>query len=293
MSSLQASMNAFRGELSSSASRVSNQRRTVAAQSVVPTPRSSTPSAGNNDLKRKRHESSQSIVYSQPADTDTGKSLMTQTFYVVDYLKGKDKPVTFDDIWRHLSIQGADAQTYRHMLHIIKEHAKVEYTPKSGSQPESFRFRPIHDVRSSDELLRYLKRQPTAQGISVKELKDGWPGAVKAIEQLEEEGKILVTRNRKDDTPRMVWSNDLPGGSKINTKIDTDFQAMWQKIRLPPSETELRKELEKAGLVPTSRIKEVMKSTGKKERKKTARRGGRTTNTHMAGVLRDYSDRRK
>jgi transcription initiation factor TFIIE subunit beta len=46
-------------------------------------------------------------------------------------------------------------------------------------------------------------------GISVRALKESWKEAPQAIEELEEEGKVLLTRTAKDGQPRMVFWNEI------------------------------------------------------------------------------------
>jgi transcription initiation factor TFIIE subunit beta len=65
---------------------------------------------------------------------------------------------------------------------------------------------------------------------------------------------------------------------------------MWQKIKLPPKD-ELPAELVKLGHKPTSADPSSIgaKKVAVQKQKKKSKRGGRTTNTHMMGILRDYS----
>jgi len=46
-------------------------------------------------------------------------------------------------------------------------------------------------------------------GISVRALKDSWKEAPQAIEELENEGEVLVTRTVKDGQLRMVFRNEI------------------------------------------------------------------------------------
>ena len=166
---------------------------------------------------------------------------------------------------------------------------------ESGNGKVSLQYCPLHNVFDAEELKNYVARQPSAQGLSVKELKDGWPDCNSAIDELEKQGYLLVTRRKKDNTPITIWA-DSPSYHILNTnthlpqKIDSDFADFWSKTKLPASEIEMRTELEKAGLTPTSQVKEVKKLDGKrKEKKRINRRGGKTTNAHMLGILKDYT----
>ena len=53
---------------------------------------------------------------------------------------------------------------------------------------------------------------------------------------------------------------------------------------------EIRRELEKAGQTPTSAVREMKRiEAKKKEKRRVNRKGGKTTNSHMLGILKDYS----
>ena len=100
---------------------------------------------------------------------------------------------------------------------------------------------------------------------------------------------MLVTRNRKDNHAKMVWPND----PSLKFNIDDEFQNIWHKVKLPPPDA-LADELKREGLTPANKkgSKKAMIKMPEKKTKKP-RKGGRTTNTHMAGVLRDYSHLKK
>ncbi|KAH0556453.1 hypothetical protein GP486_005635, partial [Trichoglossum hirsutum] len=206
---LQKQLEAFKEGASNASSKLSN-KRTVAVHSSAPTPRPSTPSSSSvSDLKRKRPDNSSTIVYSQPADTGTGRYIMTQVTYAVDYLKSKETPQTLASIIGYLSLQAHTPESKRTIANILKKHDRVEFTPSgtpgktSNWDSGTYRFRPIHNIRSATELLAYLQSQPSAQGLSVKELKDGWSAAEEAIDLLESQSQLLVTRNKKDNHARM------------------------------------------------------------------------------------------
>lgn len=213
---------------------------------------------------------------------------MTQITYAVEHLKNKGTPQTLGSLLSYLSLQHRDDQYKRAIASILMKHDKVQYERRDGGEG-MFSFRPVHNIRSGEGLLGYLQAQPTAQGLSARELRDGWPDAETAIGDLESQGKLLVTRNRKDNHAKMVWPND----PSLRLEIDEEFQNIWHKIKLPPPEA-LADELKREGLTPANKKgtkKAALKAPEKKPKK--PRKGGRTTNTHMQGVLRDYSHLRK
>lgn len=294
MSHLQNEINSFHASVVSSASKLSTQKRVggsnlSGASSHATTPQASSTIASSSqtagDPKRKRHDAD--IVYSQPANTGTGKDIMTQVIFAIEHLKAKMTPLKYEDILNYLSVrqQGHDTGYIQALRRILQSHEKIDYDPNGANGEGTFSFRPPHNIRNPEQLLQKLQSQSTAQGMNVRELREGWPNVVEAINSLEKEGKLLVTRNKKDNHPRMVWTND----PSLNQHFDSEFRQIWEKIRVPDHET-VTEELEKAGITPTSKSK-VIKARPKMENKKVkkARRSGKTTNTHMAGILRDYS----
>lgn len=214
---------------------------------------------------------------------------MTQVTYAIEYLKTKGTPQTLNDLLSYLSIQYRDEEYKRTVGSILRNHDKVIYDANANGGMGSFSFRPVHDIRSGDRLLRFLQSQPTAQGLVVRDLRDGWPDAEDAIDQLESEGKLLVTRNKKDNHAKMVWPND----PSLLVSIDEEFQNIWHKIKLPDP-GELADELEREKLLPANKRRGVkVKPKVVEKQTKKPRRVGKTTNTHMIGVLRDYSHLKK
>lgn len=214
---------------------------------------------------------------------------MTHVVYAVQHLKEKyPNTATFDDILAYLSLPH-DLQKHNTIVkRALQGHDRVLYTPKSASTTgkETFRHRPIHPVTNADELRAYLVSRPTSAGVSVKELKDGWPECIGVLDKLEREHAVLVTRNKKDNTPRMVWADN----PSFHARQDGEFVDFWGKTKLPASEIEISNELEKAGLTPTSQVKELKKAEPKRrEKRRINRAGGKTTNMHMMGILKDYS----
>ncbi|KAK8195174.1 uncharacterized protein BKA78DRAFT_226522, partial [Phyllosticta capitalensis] len=241
-------------------------------------------------------------VFSQPENTSSGVHLLTRVTFALEYLKEKDKDLTFEDIFSHLSIQVQDEGSakprpaekggtdWNNLILIMRGHPKVEFDPKGFDGKGSFRYRPPHNVRSADELKGLLQRQVSSVGIRVVELKDGWPGAVDAINELDKKGEILVTRNQKTGQPLLVWQND----PSLAHHVDDEFKQMFLSIPLPANPDDMRSRLEAAGLKPVSAPKEAKPAaTGAKQKKKKApRKGMKTSNTHMLNVFRDYSDKK-
>ena len=300
---LEKQQKAFKGNVTSAASKVSNAKRAnglvskpEAAPSPAPSNASNTSISEKENNKRKRDAalaaSNASTVYSQPAQTGYGQTAYTQVTYVIDFLKAKDEPKTFDEILQYLSQMHAHEDSKKLIASILKRHERVTWKPDPELKAQSwssgtFMHRPLINVRSKSQLISYLQAKMDAQGVSVKDLKDGWPDCEDAINELEAEHKILVTRTKKDNHARMIWSND----PTLVHKVDTEFQVMWNKIELPSVDDIVRRLME-AGQKPASedpskRIKAAAKP--KEKKKKAPRKGGKVTNSHMAHLLVDYN----
>ncbi len=281
MSYLKDQISSFQASTANASSKVANKRVAVAPTDSAPSIVSSQPSV-QLDNKRKRIETT---AYSQPADTGTGKNLYTQMVYAVDYIKDKGRPQTLTDIISYLNIHNEPEQYKDNVKRALRKHAKVQYHPKNDGGEGTYTYRSIYNIRTGDKLLAFLQNQKTAQGLEVKKLMDGWPDVDNTIDELEPLGKLLVTRNKKDDHPKWVWLND----PSLDFSVDEEFQLIWHKIKLPEAGA-LADELEKAGLQPANKSRGVKVEPVKQAKKtKKPRKGGKTTNTHMAGVLRDFS----
>ncbi|KAI9889185.1 MAG: hypothetical protein M1814_005701 [Vezdaea aestivalis] len=239
-----------------------------------------------NKKRRDDKEKKPDQVYSQPADTGTGTHIMTQVTYSIQRLKELERPLQFSEIADYLSLRQDQAQ--RNLARILKRHDRITWTADS-SNPKlwnggTFTFRPLHPVRSATELLAYLQKRKSAQGLSVKELKEGWSGAIAAIDLLEAQHRILVVRNKKDNHARILWPDD----PTLYAPVDEDFQIIWGKIPLP-KEADLAEELRKADLKPTGSAPKPKQAPKIKEKKQKKRRAGtKVTNSHMLGLLQTY-----
>ena len=236
-------------------------------RAVAPPP--SPPKDDTNEAKRPKLNPVMSLAGT------AGKHKNTQFVHAIEFLKKQEKPVSFEDLEGYLSSPVEPLiPLFERNPHLMVKNNTVTYISKLG-------------VYSADDLLRYLHRMTTFQGVSVRELKDGWCGALPTIANLEKEQKIIVLRNRKDDSPRLVWPNK---GGRIGN-IEPRFVSLWQSARVP-SASELPTILETVGLKPSSvdptSIKREAKPAQEKKRKPRAPRS-KITNTHMKGLLKDFS----
>lgn len=301
MSSLADSLKAFQSDRAEAVSRNLAHAR-PATTSNTPA-RTATPQPPSNKRPHDATPTTAASAVPPPPTITSSSEIMKIVLNTVDRLKEtRGRPLSFTRIIEWLSLP-ADMRTPKAENNIrlaLRQHHRLTYIPASASVDgkEAFKYRPLHPVTNPEELRAYLSTFETAAGIPVKELKDGWPDCAPALDLLERQGHILIQRNKKDNTARTVYADNpswhipaLPATTPPTVRqADEDLKAFYAKIKLPANENDIRVELEKAGLTPTSAVKEVKKvEVRKKERKRAERRNAKKTNTHMAGILKDYS----
>ena len=202
----------------------------------------------------------------------------SKLLWATEYIQKKGRAIPLNELMDYLSLTPNDK-----VIELLKKLEKIEFDPKKNA----FKYLSTYDVHSGPELLNLLKSQVTFKGIACKELKDGWPQCDATINELEEDSKILVLRTKKDRTPRYVWYNN---GGDLH-RIDEEFIKTWENIQLPQF-SELPRKLQDLGLKPASVDPATIKRKATRvEAKKKKQRRGKITNTHMAGILKDYSHR--
>jgi len=88
------------------------------------------------------------------------------------------------------------------LLEKFKSHDRIQWDPKT----DLYSYKHEYSFRNKAALMTEIQRQTRkGGGISVRALKESWKEAPQAIEELENEGEVLVTRTAKDGQPRMVF----------------------------------------------------------------------------------------
>ncbi|KAF6833570.1 transcription initiation factor iie subunit beta [Colletotrichum plurivorum] len=282
---------AFNSSLASAASKLSSKKPTLAPPSPSPSIGST---ASKNDVaatgKRKRDPNA--IVYSQPQNTSFGQEVFTQMQYALEWLKGKDQPKTAQDIFDHLGQTGKPDKHKQSLVEAMRRHPRIQWIPDAKLSEQTWRtgkyvHRPIiPGVKDKISLLRHLQSRKDAEGTSVKDLKDGWPDCDQALLELEREHKILVVKTKKEQHPRAIWLDD----ASLHHHVDDEFKRMWNAVEVPSTD-DIVKKLVSVGQKPTSADPNTIKKVDNKkvQKKRAVRRTGKTTNTHMEHLLKDYS----
>ena len=251
-------------------------RPVIRLQRDAPSPdtsAASTPDATGASGAPPKKRQKTTTVYSQPEDTGMGQHILTQITYAIDYLKRQPEPISIDKIASYLSTGPSIA-----LVNLLQVHPNVTY----HHDTDLYEFRPMLNIRNESSLLATLAK---GSGIAVKELKDGYPSVEEDLRKLEGMGQVLVIRGKKDGQARMVWYND----PSLNVTIADEFKQMFHDLKVPEA-ADLPRELEKLGMTPASvDPRSIKKAVVVKDKKKKNRRRGKITNTHLFGILQDYS----
>ncbi|OLL24484.1 Transcription initiation factor IIE subunit beta [Neolecta irregularis DAH-3] len=283
MSSLSAQTGAFKKQLKSQPTYSKPVIPRVApnsgyVSSNAPSPAASdvgTPTVSPSKPKKKPKSN---IVYSQPADTGVGNVMQTQFVYAVEYLKKHECPKTASEISGYLSQPLSQS-----LISFLRSNSKIAYDKAT----DTYTYLPKHNVRSAEALVLFLESKNTGEGVLFKDLEDGWSAALNEIERLEKEKSIFVVRRK--DVPHMIWWND----QRMDIIVENDFKRIWEEEKLPNLEN-LPRTLENAGLKPCSADPlTVRQAHAEQKLKKPKKRATKITNTHLNGILRDFSANRK
>ncbi|KAG7286119.1 hypothetical protein NEMBOFW57_008422 [Staphylotrichum longicolle] len=219
------------------------------------------------------------IVFSQPALTGTGDSVISQMARV--------------DVLGYLWATPRPEKEQEYFVEQMRKHPQIQWIPDPALSEQTWRsgtyvHRPtIPDVKNKTQLLAYLQRKTDASGVSVKDLKDGWADCEAGIAELEKEHKVLVVRAKKDGAARMVWLDD----PSLFHEVDPQLKLMWSRTEVPSVENIVAR-LVAAQQKPASedpRIKAMQAPKAEKKKKRVQRRTGKSTNVHMEHLLKDYS----
>jgi len=236
--------------------------------------------------KKKRPKSN--VVYSQPADTGTGTNVNTQLVYLVNHLKSNGNPMRLQDL---AIITNIPVDTSPALLEKFRAHDRVVHDQRT----DLYSYRHDFNVRNKAALLTEIQRQTRkGGGLSVRTLKESWKEAPQAVEELEKEGEVYVTRTLKDGQMRMVFWNEIkPDEESGGMAVEKEFNDLWHSLTVP-NDVDLLKQLALEGLQATAAEAIVPKGpAGRKKGKKSAarQRQVRITNTHLKGQIdlsRDY-----
>ncbi|KAI0033517.1 transcription initiation factor IIE subunit beta [Vararia minispora EC-137] len=242
---------------------------------------SSVAAASANPDKKKRPK--QDVVFSQPADTGSGRYRQTQLIYAA-----QEGPRRLSDIAMYSSTPLMEDSTLREMFF---NHPSVIWDPKM----ELAKFKHQFDISNKTQLLTEIKRHSKGgNGLNVKLLKESWKPTPAAIEEFEKTGDVLATRAGKDGQMKHVFANELKeedptkwreGPNNTGLCVEKEFLDLWHSLKVP-NDVDLLKQLANEGLQATAAEATAVKvPTTKKKGKKNAPRNrqAKITNLHLKG----------
>jgi len=244
-----------------------------------------------NGVGGKRKREAAPSVMARPAvpALKGGTELMTHVHHSETFLKERKTEQSFQDIINYLSIQMSDDALLHRFKFVLQRAEHVQYNPRGLDGKGSYKYKPIIPVENAEDLKAYLQKRSHAIGVKYDNVKDGWAEALEGVNQMADKGELLVCRDKRG-IPKAVWQGD----PSLVRKIDDDLRNAWLAIKLPANPDEMRDKLEAAGLKTTTQPRQAVKMTQQKAAKKRGpRKGGRTTNSHISHLLKDYSAMRK
>lgn len=146
-------------------------------------------------------------------DAAVGRHWQTQLAIAVAFLKQHNAPIRLEDLAirsgvEHLLSNPELQQGLRHHERVRFDERtqlvsyKVRVLPLSLSEllskltlPD---WQPDFVLNSKSDLIVLLRRNHAQGGLPVKKLRESWSGVTNAIEELEREGRVLVTRTGKN-----------------------------------------------------------------------------------------------
>jgi len=286
---LASQLTAFKRSLKRASAALPAQRRIVKSQpDSTNTPKKAGSKRNGGDSSSQRRKRQKKNFLNDPlADfasmpLTAGSSLSIRLMTASDFIKGSDKPITIKELEQHMNIT-VDAQ----LLKCLSNVDRIKYDPVN----KTLEYLSLHNIKTAEDLMKVLENQPTFQGLSVKQLRDGWNGCLPTIAKLEKENRIIVHKTKKENAPRHIWLNFE--NLKVGNRVDKEFYDMWEKVTVPKG-PDLVKALLSNGMKPTNVDPESLKN--KKDapiqrRKQKKPRRGKITNIHMRGILKDYSGR--
>lgn len=205
--------------------------------------------------------------------------------HALDRLKDKfPSSVSQADLFAFTLI-GADRERpgVVHCLKTILERDKEVRQLDDGT----YSYKPPYDIRSEEALLQYFQKDANVRSIEVAKLKKGWPECDPAIDKLEGEHKLIVLRNKKDSTPRVIFADD----PSLHAPLDQDFVNLWMGIQLPQKD-DLIRALIQARRTPAGQVADNKVVAKVKTKVRKTRQSAKQTNKHI-NLFRDYSALKK
>ncbi|GAA5990424.1 hypothetical protein JCM10908_007365 [Rhodotorula pacifica] len=176
-----------------------------------------------------------------------GRHWQTQLALSVAFLKQHNAPIRLEDLAIRSGVE--HLLTNPELLQGLRAHERVRFDERT----QLVSYKPDFVLNSKSDLIILLRRNSPQGGLPVKKLRESWSGVTNAIEELEREGRVLVTRTGKnpqggDGQMKMVFLDDI---GRERDPLDQEFKDLWHSLKTPIGD-ELAQELQAAGLTASS-----------------------------------------
>ncbi|RPA84735.1 hypothetical protein BJ508DRAFT_303492 [Ascobolus immersus RN42] len=240
------------------------------------------------------HKMKRKLTLEQPPANDARNSkIASELVTIVTHLKQIEQPIKTVDLGRQIH-RPIDP----HLKAILRAFPRLHYDEKE----DTFEFVTLYGIKDKDALIRHLRMlsEKSMEGLSFKELSEGWKGAEDVVSQLENEKLVLVHRKRARGSKtktciEKIWWNDQ---AVEMPEIDEELRMLWTFIKLPEPST-LSRALTDAGLKAAGVDPMTVKvsNTGIEgiRTRKRARKNGKSvrsmllTNSHIGHLMKDYA----
>ncbi|CAG8437013.1 10494_t:CDS:2 [Ambispora gerdemannii] len=276
----------------------------IATQPVLPRPKISTAVSSSSSTntnsgvpaKRAREDASAGIGVGAGGPKKKKPVFMhtlSKLHNVINFLKEHvDLPQTLND-FKEANIEiEKDPQ----LLSLMQNSEKILYDPVGDTyqyKASINAFSLAHlIIRDKEDLVKLLFERKDSKpcGMQFKDLADSYIDLKKAINELEEEKRILVIRSTKENAPRIIFWNS----TEEDTQMDKEFVEIFHKVKVPEVQVDLPKELQKAGLQTMEVYENKTKTENKQKqrKKKQMNRKIKIHNTHVnIDLTKDYPHR--
>jgi len=193
------------------------------------------------------------------------RHINTYVHSIIQFLKEKDREVTFNEIHKELKI---DVVSHPGLYKTLQNNVKIKI------QNNKLHFIREYQIRTEEDLLEILKKTISEGGIPLTKLKDSPVDVQPFINKLNEENKIYIIKD--SDKSEVVFYND----SDVKS-ANKSVQSLWDSIQIP-NHTELVDDLINQGFKVEKKSTTVVKRPiVQKKKNKRFKRLVKITNTHV------------
>ncbi|GAA5956779.1 hypothetical protein JCM8115_003817 [Rhodotorula mucilaginosa] len=182
-----------------------------------------------------------------------GRHWQTQLAIAVAFLKQHNAPIRLEDLAIRSGVE--HLLTNPELQQGLRQHDRVRFDERT----QLVSYKPDFVLNSKSDLIVLLRRNAAQGGLPVKKLRESWSGVTNAIEELEREGRVLVTRTGKnlhapnsgggaEGQMKTVFLDDI---GRERDPLDQEFKDLWHSLKTPIGD-ELAQELQAAGLTASS-----------------------------------------